>query len=63
MDDQRFFLPWWLKFTLDNGAKKFVNGIAVHWYWDTIFPASLLDSTHNQYPDMLLVSTEASAGN
>ncbi|KAG8229339.1 hypothetical protein J437_LFUL007147 [Ladona fulva] len=39
LDDQRFLLPWWVNLVLrDPRANKFVDGIGVHWYWDSLFP-------------------------
>lgn len=46
----------------DEKAADYIDGIAVHWYWDTMFPPSLLDYTHDNYPNKFLISTEASVG-
>ncbi|XP_055586889.1 lysosomal acid glucosylceramidase [Uranotaenia lowii] len=63
-DDQRYTFPWWFN-EMDKGhpnATKYLDGLAVHWYWDGITPASLLDKTVEQYPGKLLFNTEASLG-
>jgi glucosylceramidase len=46
----------------DEEAAKYIDGIAVHWYLDTLFPPSLLDCTHNNFPDKFILATEASNG-
>lgn len=43
-------------------AKNYVDGVAVHWYWDKFLPATLLSVTHDKFPEKLIISTEASAG-
>ncbi|XP_065168603.1 lysosomal acid glucosylceramidase-like [Atheta coriaria] len=62
LDDQRFFLPWFPEAVMKNGTEKFIDGISVHWYWDTIVPASVLTSTHKRFPDKILLATEACRG-
>nr|CAD7431410.1 unnamed protein product [Timema monikensis] len=63
LDDQRFMLPWWVNIVMsDEKAAAYIDGVAVHWYWDGLFPASLLDYTHDSHPDKLLLATEACAG-
>ncbi|XP_053667414.1 lysosomal acid glucosylceramidase [Anopheles marshallii] len=63
-DDQRYTFPWW--FTLmDQGhpnATSYLDGLAVHWYWDGVAPAALLDQTAARYPDKWIFNTEASLG-
>jgi glucosylceramidase len=46
----------------DEQVAEYIDGIAVHWYWDTLFPPSLLDRTHNNFPDKFILATEASVG-
>lgn len=43
-------------------AKDYINGTAVHWYWDNIFPASWLEKLHNNFPDKFILATEACKG-
>ncbi|XP_022106202.1 glucosylceramidase-like [Acanthaster planci] len=64
LDDQRLFVPDFVKQVLsDAEAAKYVSGIAVHWYFDFFFDfASRLTATHNMFPDMFLLATEASNG-
>lgn len=44
------------------GVLNYIDGLAVHWYWDVLFPASLLDQAHSKYPNKILLGTEASPG-
>jgi glucosylceramidase len=64
LDDQRLFLPNWpervLKYSPE--ASKYVDGIAVHWYLDSVVPAKSLDLTHEKFPDKWIFGTEACAG-
>ncbi|XP_038044273.1 lysosomal acid glucosylceramidase-like [Patiria miniata] len=64
LDDQRLFLPDYVKGVLsDADAAKYVSGIAVHWYFDFFFDlASRLTATHNMFPNMFLLATEACNG-
>ncbi|XP_067003780.2 lysosomal acid glucosylceramidase [Anabrus simplex] len=63
LDDQRFMLPWWIDIMMsDQRAAQYIDGIGVHWYWDTLLPANLLDFTHDRHPDKFIISTEASVG-
>lgn len=63
-DDQRYTHPWWfdqMKHDAPN-VMDFVSGIAVHWYWDRMVPPSLLDKTHEKYPNLILLNTESALG-
>ncbi|KZC06829.1 Glucosylceramidase [Dufourea novaeangliae] len=63
LDDQRIFLPWFVKHVLSNEqAKKYIAGTAVHWYTDFISPAKVLDETHDAFPDKFILMTEACTG-
>ena len=63
LDDQRFNLPWYVEKLFKNKlAEKYVSGIAVHWYWDMAVPPSVLDDTHNDFPDKFILMTEACEG-
>lgn len=46
----------------DKTTKDYIDGIAIHWYWDKFLPASLLTTTHNKFPEKFLIGTEASIG-
>ena len=43
----------------DPEAAKYVSGIGVHWYIDEFSPLIALDYTHEEFPDMFLLATEA----
>lgn len=64
VDDNRILLPQWAKVILsDLRAARYVHGVAVHWYLDSVVPADAsLGSTHRLYPDYYLFATEACAG-
>ncbi|XP_033106279.1 lysosomal acid glucosylceramidase-like [Anneissia japonica] len=63
LDDQRFLLPGWAETVLsDEEAAQYVSGIAVHWYYDDLFPASVLTQTHELFPDYFMLGTEACEG-
>ncbi|XP_050096209.1 lysosomal acid glucosylceramidase [Anopheles aquasalis] len=63
-DDQRYTFPWWFAL-MDQGhpnATSYLDGLAVHWYWDGVAPAGLLDQTARTYPGKWIFNTEASLG-
>ncbi|KAJ8289990.1 hypothetical protein GJAV_G00007490 [Gymnothorax javanicus] len=64
LDDQRLLLPHWAKVVLsDIHAARYIHGIGVHWYMDSITPAELsLSTTHHLFPEYYLFGTEACAG-
>lgn len=63
LDDQRIFLPWFVKEVLANKkAYEYADGIAVHFYADIISSANVLTRTHNDFPDKFILMTEASEG-
>uniref|UniRef100_A0A8B9IBZ2 Glucosylceramidase n=1 Tax=Anser brachyrhynchus TaxID=132585 RepID=A0A8B9IBZ2_9AVES len=64
MDDQRIHLPAWAKAVLGNAtAARYVAGVGVHWYLDSIVPASCsLEATHKLFPNHFLLYTEACSG-
>lgn len=63
LDDQRFNLPWFIDLVFRNKiAEKYISGIAIHWYWDAVVPAGVLDKTHNHFPEKFLLITEACEG-
>lgn len=41
---------------------QYLDGFAVHWYWDDIAPPSLLDKTHEKFPDKFILNTESCLG-
>uniref|UniRef100_H2TS47 Glucosylceramidase n=1 Tax=Takifugu rubripes TaxID=31033 RepID=H2TS47_TAKRU len=64
LDDNRLLLPYWAKIVLsDVHAGRYVHGVAVHWYMDSLVPAEMtLGVTHHLYPEYYLFGTEACAG-
>lgn len=63
IDDDRINLATWPKIILqDKEAAIYVSGIAVHWYADSLVSSSLLDRTHDEFPEKWILSTEASTG-
>lgn len=62
-DDQRLFLKSYIPNILsDKRSSKYISGLAYHWYYNNIVPASVLDDYKNQYPDLDIWSTEACTG-
>lgn len=63
-DDQRYTFPWWFHHmeALRPNVTSFLDGFAVHWYWDKFIPAALLDSANQNYPDKLILNTESCIG-
>lgn len=63
-DDQRYTYPWWFERLQRSSPKimEYVSGLAVHWYWDRLISPSLLDQTHNKYPEKILLNTESCIG-
>ncbi|OAD60321.1 Glucosylceramidase, partial [Eufriesea mexicana] len=60
VDDQRLYVPWVANIVFENEqAKKYVSGIAVHWYADFIVPPAVLDATHDLHPEKFILMTEA----
>jgi glucosylceramidase len=41
-------------------TRQYIDGIAIHWYTDDIFPAYLLSETHEHFPEKFILATEAS---
>ncbi|XP_039972803.1 lysosomal acid glucosylceramidase [Xiphias gladius] len=64
LDDNRLLLPHWAKVVLnDVHAGRYIHGVAVHWYMDSLVPADIsLGVIHHLYPEYYLFGTEACAG-
>ncbi|XP_059620577.1 lysosomal acid glucosylceramidase [Phlebotomus argentipes] len=63
-DDQRYTFPWWfneMKTSRPN-VMDYVDGFAVHWYWDRFVPAAVLDSASDKFPEKLIINTESCIG-
>ena len=62
-DDQRPFLTKWANTILkDNSSAEYVSGIAFHWYLNSVSSPQILDKTHEDFPNVFLLSTEACEG-
>ncbi|KAM7359469.1 glucocerebrosidase 1b [Cochliomyia hominivorax] len=63
-DDQRYTYPaWFLKMNSSRpNSLNYLDGLAVHWYWDDIFGPQLIDTTLQLMPHKLLINTEACVG-
>lgn len=63
-DDQRYVFPTWFKnmYNAYPQSEKFIDGHAVHWYWDKMVSSNLIRQSHELYPDKLIVSSEACSG-
>ncbi|KOC59952.1 Glucosylceramidase, partial [Habropoda laboriosa] len=63
LDDQRIELPWSIQQLFQNKiAEMYTAGIAVHWYTDDFIPSTVLDLTHNSFPNKFIMLTEACTG-
>ncbi|KAI8045127.1 hypothetical protein M5D96_001306 [Drosophila gunungcola] len=63
-DDQRFTFPTWFKMmnrTRPNSID-YLDGLAVHWYWDEIFGSSFIEQTTEYAPDKILIVSESCIG-
>ncbi|XP_053617696.1 lysosomal acid glucosylceramidase-like isoform X2 [Plodia interpunctella] len=63
-DDMRFTVPLWFNTVLDDTpeALDFIDGIAVHFYYDDTNPPSLLNEPLQKYPGKFVIYTEACNG-
>ncbi|XP_056641778.1 lysosomal acid glucosylceramidase-like isoform X1 [Diorhabda sublineata] len=64
-DDVTAMLPLWivLMFFFYPGAKNYVDGIGIHWYYDKAMPKLVsLDGTHALYPNLFILGTEGTRG-
>ncbi|RNA28300.1 glucosylceramidase [Brachionus plicatilis] len=61
LDDQRLFLPGWAErvFSHNSQVSQYVQGIAVHWYLDSLVSPKVLELTHEKYADKFIFATEA----
>ncbi|KAJ8711400.1 hypothetical protein PYW07_008642 [Mythimna separata] len=62
-DDQRPLLDYWVTLMFEDHPKvqEVVDGIAVHFYFDSVTPPSVLSRINAQYPDKFIMGTEATA--
>ncbi|XP_062821277.1 lysosomal acid glucosylceramidase [Anolis carolinensis] len=63
-DDQRIHLPNWANVVIGNSsAARYVAGIGIHWYLDSVTPPGLtLEATYLLFPDFFLLYTESCNG-
>ncbi|KAI4467328.1 glucosylceramidase [Holotrichia oblita] len=61
-DDQRILLPLMFSLLADETAASYLDGIAVHWYWNDFVPASWQTNIHELYPEKFFINTEACKG-
>lgn len=60
---ETLFFPSPLQVLNDVHAGRYIHGVAVHWYMDSLVPAEMsLGVTHHLYPEYYLFGTEACAG-
>ncbi|GAB6029650.1 hypothetical protein CHUAL_005385 [Chamberlinius hualienensis] len=61
LDDNRpLLIPWMKEIMKDPLSEKYVKGVALHWYLDKFTPASVIESTHNSYPNQIILMSEVS---
>ncbi|XP_067626974.1 lysosomal acid glucosylceramidase-like [Eurosta solidaginis] len=63
-EDQRYSYPAWFK-EMDAfrpGVLDYLNGFAVHWYWDEFLAPIVMDKTVEKYPGKILLNTESCIG-
>ncbi|XP_055906513.1 lysosomal acid glucosylceramidase-like [Eupeodes corollae] len=60
-DGQTYTYPFW--FVLMNATRTesldFLDGLAVHWYFDEYYGPNLIEETHKMMPDKIIINTEA----
>jgi glucosylceramidase len=63
-DDQRYIFPRWFKSMQSSfpTSMDYVDGFAVHWYWDRVIPVHELDETHRLFPNKIIMNTESCMG-
>lgn len=61
LDDQRKYAYWWMNTILNSvEARKYVNGIGIHWYMDAEASPLIMDQIHSKYPEQEIIYTESS---
>ncbi|XP_017490656.1 PREDICTED: putative glucosylceramidase 3, partial [Rhagoletis zephyria] len=63
-DDQRYSFPAWFKDMNRTrlGVLDYLDGLAVHWYWDEMFAPTLIDLTAQLLPGKIVLNTESCIG-
>ncbi|XP_076227405.1 lysosomal acid glucosylceramidase-like isoform X2 [Nomia melanderi] len=63
LDDDRYLLPYFVVPILgQESSSKYTVGTAVHWYFPFEAPITVLDETHDLFPNKIILMTEASQG-
>jgi len=59
-DDNRIILRQYINYLMSSeSVRNETTGIALHWYWDKIVPASISQNVHKEFPDHELIASEA----
>ncbi|XP_070073172.1 putative glucosylceramidase 4 [Drosophila takahashii] len=63
-DDQRYTYPSWFRKMRSsrNNSLSYLDGLAVHWYWDELIGPQLIDQAHTEMPKKMLLNTESCIG-
>lgn len=62
-DDDRSTLTTFIEpLLMPENSGQYIAGVGVHWYQDNTTRATVLDQTHNDYPEKFIMMTEASNG-
>ncbi|XP_043654207.1 lysosomal acid glucosylceramidase [Drosophila teissieri] len=63
-DDQRYTYPVWFRKMRSSRSNSlsYLDGLAVHWYWDELIGPQLIDQAHTDMPNKLLLNTESCIG-
>lgn len=63
LDDILYVAPYWTSLVLnDVAARQYVSGIAFHWYINHVAPKNVLNYLHDQWPNQILLASEAASG-
>lgn len=46
----------------DRNVLKYIDGFAVHWYWDFMIGVGVINKLNNKHPDKFILYTEACLG-
>uniref|UniRef100_A0A1B6MEL5 Glucosylceramidase n=1 Tax=Graphocephala atropunctata TaxID=36148 RepID=A0A1B6MEL5_9HEMI len=61
LEDARLFAPYWMsRFAEDPEAYQYLDGLALHWYFDFFSSPSILSKLHEDFPDKMIMYTESS---
>lgn len=61
LDDQRIFANWWMdRIMADKEVAKYIDGIALHCYFDYMDSPESMDLLHQKYPNVFILYSECS---